>query len=195
MSRKAQGQTVTPPPIARDIADINRRRRDLRSTFPNKARPEQRTFENLQNWVSLWPRVTQQKVSSHKKMVMPPRTASGMLVMTPDILDNTPITISQQPHERPARLAAHLVRAITPLFCENVVFGCIQRMNKWFYQVRFWLIFLTVRRHLPWQSLNLLKLNKLNHSLALPEPFGWGSNKLLYLLPTYQRSIKVNTHL
>ena len=56
-------------------------------------------------------------------LTMPPRTASGMEVMMPAILLKTPIKINQMPLVMPALLAAHLVRAITPLFWLNVVLG------------------------------------------------------------------------
>eukprot|EP00532_Pseudo-nitzschia_australis_P019139 CAMPEP_0168302436 /NCGR_PEP_ID=MMETSP0142_2-20121227/39112_1 /TAXON_ID=44445 /ORGANISM="Pseudo-nitzschia australis, Strain 10249 10 AB" /LENGTH=81 /DNA_ID=CAMNT_0008253041 /DNA_START=56 /DNA_END=301 /DNA_ORIENTATION=- len=53
---------------------------------------------------------------ANKKMVIPPRTQSGMLVMTPATLPKTPRKINQAPHAYPARFDAHLVRAMTPLF-------------------------------------------------------------------------------
>ena len=58
-----------------------------------------------------------------RNTVMPPITESGIDVMIPAIFENTPIRMSTTPVAIPARLDAHLVRAMTPLFWENVVFG------------------------------------------------------------------------
>ena len=38
-----------------------------------------------------------------RKMVIPPRTQSGILVMTPEILEKTPMKINQKPQANPAR--------------------------------------------------------------------------------------------
>ena len=103
---------MTPTPTARLMAMMNLLRRLCKSMLPARAIPEAKTLAN-------------------KKIVIPPRTQSGMLVMTPAILLRTPNKINQNPHAYPARRAAHLVKAITPLFWENVVFGkVVHRPDK-----------------------------------------------------------------
>jgi len=52
-------------------------------------------------------------------------TQSGIDVMIPAILLKIPKKINQQPQAYPARREAHLVRAMTPLFCEKVVLGMV----------------------------------------------------------------------
>ena len=60
-----------------------------------------------------------------RKIVHPPITQSGILVMIPATLLKTPKKMSQHPQAYPARREAHLVRAMTPLFCEKVVLGMV----------------------------------------------------------------------
>ena len=43
--------------------------------------------------------------------------------MMPETLARTPKKMSQMPQATPALLDAHLVSAMTPLFCEKVVLG------------------------------------------------------------------------
>jgi hypothetical protein len=97
MSMKANGQTVTPTPTAKLKAMMNLTRLLCRSRVAAIAMPLQRTLAN-------------------KKIVMPPMTQSGILVIKPAIFENTPRTMSHTPQATPALLAAHLVKEITPLF-------------------------------------------------------------------------------
>ena len=91
-------------PTPREMARIMRLRRDIRSLLATVFRPEMNTF-------------------TKRKVVMPPMTQSGMAEMRPEILARTPKRMSQHPHATPALLDAHLVSAMTPLFCEKVVLG------------------------------------------------------------------------
>ena len=95
---------ATPMPTPREMARIMRLRRDIRSLLATVFSPEMNTF-------------------TKRKVVMPPMTQSGMAEMMPEILARTPKKMSQHPHATPAFLDAHLVSAMTPLFCEKVVFG------------------------------------------------------------------------
>ena len=52
-----------------------------------------------------------------RKVVTPPSTQSGMVVMRAAILPNTPMKKSQPAAARPVCRAAQRVSAITPLFC------------------------------------------------------------------------------
>ena len=83
---------------------MNLLRRLFKSTFLDKLTPLASTLAN-------------------KKMVIPPMTQSGMLEMMPATLENTPSKINHTPHANPARLEAHFVIPITPLFWLKVVFG------------------------------------------------------------------------
>ena len=91
-------------PTPREMARTMRLRREARSTWATVLRPETNTFTN-------------------KNVVMPPMTQSGMAEMMPETLARMPKKMSQHPHATPALLDAHLVSAMTPLFCEKVVLG------------------------------------------------------------------------
>ncbi len=54
---------------------------------------------------------------ANRNVVTPPRTGLGMARKTPDIFPSTPNRIRKAQHQRPAERLAHLVIAITPLFC------------------------------------------------------------------------------
>ena len=103
-SPKIHGIAVTPKPTPMEIAKMMRFLREFKSALETTAKPETKTLQK-------------------RNVVMPPTTQSGMDEMTPEILDKTPKAINQRPQQTPALLEAHLVKAITPLFWENVVFG------------------------------------------------------------------------
>ena len=97
-SRNANGHTVTPTPIAKDIPRMNLVRRLCTSRLVAASEiPLTNTLEN-------------------RKMVIPPRTQSGILLIIPEIFPKTPMMMSQIPQAYPARRDAHLVKAMTPLF-------------------------------------------------------------------------------
>merc|ERR1711970_1214727 len=85
-------------------ARVMRLRLELRSDWATTLRPETKTLQK-------------------RNVVMPPMTESGMLEMMPEILARMPKNMSQMPAAVPARLEAHLVSAMTPLFWEKVVLG------------------------------------------------------------------------
>mmetsp|Transcript_15351 Transcript_15351/g.31689 ORF Transcript_15351/g.31689 Transcript_15351/m.31689 type:complete len:224 (+) Transcript_15351:257-928(+) len=106
ISWKAKGQTVTPTPTAKLKAMMNLIRRECKSRELAKEIPLTKTLAN-------------------KKIVIPPKTASGIEVIIPAILPKTPKKMSQHPQAYPARRLAHLVKAMTPLFWEKVVLGMV----------------------------------------------------------------------
>ena len=77
MSMKAKGQTVTPTPMAKLNAKMNLMRRLWRSKVDAKEMPLANTL-------------------AKRKIVIPPKTASGMDVITPAILEKVPIKINQK---------------------------------------------------------------------------------------------------
>lgn len=60
---------------------------------------------------------------ANRKVVMPPNTQSGMVVMTAANLAITPRTNSQMAQDQPAWREATAVREMTPLFWAKVVSG------------------------------------------------------------------------
>lgn len=51
--------------------------------------------------------------------------SKNVRIRSDSLFENIPIMMSQKPVAIPALREAHLVIAITPLFCENVVFGML----------------------------------------------------------------------
>ncbi len=103
-SPKIHGTAVTPKPMPMEMAKMMRFLRELRSALATTDKPETKTLQK-------------------RNVVIPPTTQSGIDEIMPEILDKTPNTINQRPQHTPALLEAHLVKAMTPLFWENVVFG------------------------------------------------------------------------
>ena len=103
-SPKIHGTAVTPKPTPMEMAKMIRFLRELRLALATTDKPETKTLQK-------------------RNVVIPPTTQSGIDEIVPEILDNTPNTINQRPQHTPALLEAHLVKAITPLFWENVVLG------------------------------------------------------------------------
>ena len=103
-SPKIHGTAVTPKPTPMEMAKMIRFLREFKSALETTDKPETKTLQK-------------------RNVVMPPTTQSGMEEMMPETLDKTPNAINQRPQHTPALLEAHLVKAITPLFWENVVLG------------------------------------------------------------------------
>lgn len=61
----------------------------------------------------------------NRKVVIPPRTQSGMVRMIAENLAMTPKMKSHAQQAKPARRDAHRERDMTPLFCAYVVTGTI----------------------------------------------------------------------
>jgi len=77
----------------------NSRREDIAAKFQNKTK----CFMSVL-FLSVADSILSLFTYANKKIVIPPRTQSGMLVITPAILEKTPMKMSQKPHAKPALL-------------------------------------------------------------------------------------------